>query len=604
MKHKSRTQYRIIATLLLAATLVLGTGMSLLGPAAPTADDFTLSVDNSSKSGPPGTPVNYTFTVAADVDADTTFNIFCEGGTVDCPVSVVVGISDINTFSVEVMIPAGAYSGEQFSTLVTLVDTLSDIAKSISLTTIAYLPPSATETPTPYKRPLIGLTSYSTGVDEIVPGRDFTLTLNLRNSGPTLAGSVVVSFESMDFLPLETGGVQNLAELGAGKTVAISQPMRANFSMWGYDSGTIVASVTYSDVNGLTYSETFTLTIDLKTPVYVAATPTPTPTATPDPSLSAQLVVNSYSTDIDPLQPGNIFNLTLKMTNIGLETARKVTMVLGGGVESVQPGDNTNTGTAGMSGGGADLTHFAPLGSSNLIFLNDINGGAAQEVTVQLIVNVTTTPGAYPFKISFVYEDAENSRVVDDQVITLLVYRLPKIDISFYRTPDMFFAGQPGMLPLQITNVGSSTAVLGNMVVTSDAGEITENTLLVGALEPGGYYTMDATAWPMVEGPMTLLITIQYTDDFNQSRSIEQTLVLTVEPMPVYEDPYGENPMDPSMPDMGSMEPETIWQKILRFLLGLLGFDSAKPAEPEYILPVEQEEYQQPIVVPGGGKGG
>jgi hypothetical protein len=342
----------------------------------------------------------------------------------------------------------------------------------------------------------------------------------------------------------------------------------------------------------------------LKTPVYVAETPTPTPTATPDPSLSAQIVINTYSTDIEPLQPGNIFNLTLEITNIGLETAQKVTMVLGGGVESVQPGDNTGGSTTGMSGGSADLANFAPLGSSNLIFLNDVNGGAIQEVSVQLIVNVTTTPGAYPFKISFVYEDAEHNRVVDDQVITLLVYRLPKIDVSFYRTPDALFAGQPALLPLQITNVGSSTAVLGNMVVTSDAGEITENTLLVGAIEPGGYYTMDATAWPMTEGPMNIFIVIHYTDDFNQSRSIEQTLLLTVEPMPIFEDPYGENPIDPSMPDMNASQPETFWQKLLRFLLGLLGFDSAKAAEPEYMLPVEQEEYLQPIVVPGGGKGG
>lgn len=602
MKHNKSIKYFGILYLLLILTLVFGTGMRVFGSAAPTADGFTLSVDNASKSGPPGTPVTYTFTVAMDVDADHNFNIFCEGGTVDCPTAVVVGVSDANTFSVQVLIPDSAYSGEQINTLVTVVDTENDVAKSISLTTIAYIPPSPTDTPTPYQRPLIGLQSYSTGANEIVPGNDFTLSMTLHNSGPTLAGTIVISFESMDFLPLETGGVKNIAELGAGKSVTITQPMRANFSMWGYDSGSIVASVTYSDVNGNTYSESFTLTIDLKTPEYVAATPTPTPTATPDPSLSAQLVVNTYSTDIDPLQPGNIFNLTLKITNIGLETAQKVTMVLGGGVESVQPGDNTGS-TAGMSGGSADLTNFAPLGSSNLIFLNSIDGGVTQEVTVQLIVNVTTNPGAYPFKISFVYEDGENKRVVDDQVITLLVYRLPKVDISFYRTPDMMFAGQPGMLPLQITNVGSSTAVLGNMVVTSDAGEVTENTLFVGALEPGGYYTMDATAWPMVDGPMNIYITIQYSDDFNQSRSIEQTLVLFVEPMPVYEESYGENPMDPTMPDMNASQPETLRQKLLRFLLGMLGFDSAK-AEPEYMMPIEEEQYTQPVVIPGGGKGG
>ena len=47
--------------------------------------------------------------------------------------------------------------------------------------------------------------------------------------------------------------------------------------------------------------------------------------------------------------------------------------------------------------------------------------------------------------------------------------------------------------------------------------------LLVGALEPGGYYTLDTEITPMQEGPLELVITINYTDDFNQPRLVTQT---------------------------------------------------------------------------------
>ena len=58
-------------------------------------------------------------------------------------------------------------------------------------------------------------------------------------------------------------------------------------------------------------------------------------------------------------------------------------MVLGGGVT---PGDQTGTQQAGgVSGSSGDLTNFAPLGSSNLVFIGDIKQAE--------IVNTTSTTG-------------------------------------------------------------------------------------------------------------------------------------------------------------------------------------------------------------------
>ena len=285
--------------------------------------------------------------------------------------------------------------------------------------------------PTPFARPLVVIDSYDSGADAINPGSDFTLKLRLKNNGGSGAYNLVGTFESSDFLPLESGGVRAVSALGSGSKVEVSQPMRANAALWGAASGTVMVNLNYTDSLGTAYSEVFTLTINLKQPNYSSAA-----TATPTMQPRAQLVVGGYAVDVDPLQPGTIFNLNVQVRNLGSVDASNVTMVLGGGVSSSNGSDGNNgTSTGGLSGGSSDLSVFAPLGTSNLIFIEHVPVDQLTSAGAQLIVNVSATPGAYPFKISFVYNNEEGERVVDDQVITLLVYSLPKIEIGFYRDP-------------------------------------------------------------------------------------------------------------------------------------------------------------------------
>ena len=126
---------------------------------------------------------------------------------------------------------------------------------------------------------------------------------------------------------------------------------------------------------------------------------------------------------------------------------------------------------------------------------------AVVSIPVKLIVNVSTVPGAYTLKLSFVYNDAKGNRLVDDQVITLLVYALPQVEISYYRDPGIFNAGMMTVLPLQVTNLGKKSYVLGNMKVTAENADVTNNVALVGALDPGGYFTLDTNFMPYNEGP-------------------------------------------------------------------------------------------------------
>jgi hypothetical protein len=286
--------------------------------------------------------------------------------------------------------------------------------------------------------------------------------------------------------------------------------------------------------------------------------------------------------------------------------ARRVTMILGGGSSSGGSSDGTPE-VGGISGASGDFGDFAPVASSNVQFLGDLSTASELDASATLIVNANTEPGAYPLQITFAYSDEKGKIYNDDQIITLLVYTLPNVDVNFYREPDPLFAGQPGVLPVQVVNLGRKATVLGNMRLSVQGAQLTNNVILVGALDIGGYYTLDATIIPDQPGPLELLVSIDYTDDFNQYQAITRTLTVDVQEMVVPEPGPGEGGIEGG----GNVPPaveETLWQKVLRFVKGMLGLDSGLPTPvPGEFLPGEVPPGEvppgKPMPVPAGPKG-
>jgi hypothetical protein len=556
-------------------------------PVAAQSPALTVTADASAKSGAPGAVVIYTLTLTNTGSAALNLTAPDPDSLNGWPASVTLNSTTLNpgestTAVVSVAIPASASDGNMDVTTVRFLDGSTEVGR-IGLTTTARRPQ-----PTAAGRPLLVLDSYGvSGDQEITPGQEFELRLTLINRGQDFARNVLITFTGSDFLPVDTGGVRALNEVDPNEKVNVFQPLIANPALSGQSVATLTVNLTYTNLDGsASFTEALTITINLKRP---SAGGPARPTATPTLISRPQLVVTAYQTDVDPLQPGAIFELKLDIRNLGTANARSVTMVLGGGASLNEQGTPVP--------GGSELSTFAPLGASNLIFLGDVPVGETISATQKLIVNVTANPGAYPFKLSFIYDDEKGSRQVNDQVITLLIYQLPQVEVGFYRDPGIFYTNQMSMLPLQVTNLGRKTAVLGNMRVTSPNADITNNVTLVGSLEPGGYFTLDANIMPFQPGPLDIEVSINYTDDFNQPRTITQTLTVEVMDMPT-----PEFPTDGFPPEPPPAAEETFWQKVLRFLRGLIGLDSAEPT-PAPILPGEQPPFEeevpgQPIPVP------
>lgn len=454
--------------------------------------------------------------------------------------------------------------------------------------------PTNTPQPTAFVRPVIVVQSYGASSAQITPGSNLDFEMTLANAGQAVASNVIATFVSGDFTPRATGGVRAIGNLAQGQSSRFWQPLAAGSGLTSGGIATLEVRVTYTDLLGTAYEETFALTFPVvRTASGVAPTETPTPTATATatsaPRLRPQLLISAYEADVDPLTPGSRFRLSMDILNQGNADARRVTLIVGGGVEEVvPPAEGTPQPGGGVSGAGGEFGNFAPVGSSNVKFLGDLAQDETLVAHVDLIVNASTDPGAYPVVVSFVYTDAEGGSFVDEQVVTLLVYKSPQVEINFYMEPPPFFVGQPGPLPLQLVNVGSSSTIFGNMGVTAPGAQLTNNNIFVGALEPGGFFPLDASLLPEQPGPLELTVRVSYTDDFNQAQVITRTLsveVMEMEAPPFEEEPPIDpgtggpaGPMDPGMGEGGSNE--TWRQKAWRFILGLIGLSSGPRSDP------------------------
>jgi hypothetical protein len=463
--------------------------------------------------------------------------------------------------------------------------------------TVNPLPPP-TNTPPPFTRPQFAVyTSRLAGT--VRTNSEVTLKVVMENVGLATAYNTQAAFSSSDLTPTKTGGIAIVGNVLYDQEVDVGQTFYVSGQISGAGVIVVDMTLTYYDSEGASYSDKFTLSIP------VSGTTAPSgpaaPTATPTGVKSSQLVITGYSSDVEPLQPGAQFGLNLKVQNVGNADAQRITMIVGGG--SGGSSDNGTPVPGGVSGGSGDFANFAPVGASNVQSLGNLKAGEQVQALQSLIVNVSTNPGAYPMRITFSYLNDKNEVVNDEQVITLLVYSLPNVDVSFYRPLDPFYAGQPGALPIQVVNIGKRSTVFGNIKVESAGGIVENGTSLVGSLEAGGYFTLDSLLIPDQPGTVTLNFTIDYVDDFNEPRTITKSI--EVEVMEAFIDPSLDPSLNGGGMDMGEggfppMTEETVWQKIWRFILGLFGLDSSGPTEtdPGLVPPSEG-----PIVQPIPGKG-
>jgi hypothetical protein len=416
--------------------------------------------------------------------------------------------------------------------------------------------PTITVTPTgSYQRPLLNLRTYYYDDTDTYAGGEFSIRSVFQNLGQEDAYNIVITFSSNDLTPIQNGGVAIIGSLEVSEKVSKTMYFAVADDI-DYSPATINVDVDYKNAKGNSYSQSFTISISI-------AGYGPYHTATPEGR--PQIVVSGYESSVETLVPGSLFELDMNLQNRGLLRANNVDMTIGSSSDSTE--DN-----------------FLPVGSSNVQVIGDVAVQQTVKVKQSFVVNSDLEPGVYPLNLTFTYSDDDGNDFTDNQIITLLVYLVPSIQINFYEVPDTYNVGEQGTLPIQVVNLSSDDILLGDILVEVDNAELSNYTTFVGTLESGGTFTMDTDITPNQSGEIPVLVTLKYQDNFKEAETITETLTITVEGGGFGGPGQAGQQGTQTAPD-GTQQPgsaggqdqsaDTIWNIILRFIRGMIGFDSS-----------------------------
>ncbi len=418
--------------------------------------------------------------------------------------------------------------------------------------------PTITVTPTgSYQRPLLNLRTYYYDDSDTYAGGEFSIRSVFQNLGQQKAYNVVITFSSNDLTPVQNGGVAIIGSIDVSEKVSKTMYFAVADDM-DYSPATINVDVDYKNEKGNSYSQSFTISISI-------AGYGPYHTATPEGR--PQIVVSNYQSSVDPLVPGSLFVLDMSLQNRGLLSANNVDMTIGS-TSSDSTDDN-----------------FLPVGSSNVQVIGDVAVQQTVKVEQSFVVNSDLEPGVYPLNLTFTYTDEDGNDFTDSQIITLLVYLVPSIQINFYEVPDSYNVSEQGTLPIQVVNLSSDDILLGDILVEVANAELSNYTTFVGTLESGGTFTMDTDITPREAGEIPVTVTLNYQDNFKGAETISDTLTITVEGQS-FGGPGQSGQMQGTMTALdGAQQPGStrtqeqsnggFWNTVLRFIRGMIGFDSS-----------------------------
>lgn len=393
----------------------------------------------------------------------------------------------------------------------------------------------------PTGKPKVLIEGVSTTPARVAPGAPFTLTLRLANRGSRTATNVMTKADAEAAIPAQGGSIAATDVLKINESVTVTLPLLLKPVKEGGRVGLSIG-LEYSDYNGGGYSDQQTVGLDVD--VSLANRP--------------QLLVQGYHTAPEEISPGDTFTLTMALSNVGGGAAQRLTLALGG-VE------------------GENLGAFVPVGGSNVSFITQLDAGAIETVTLQLMAAGNAETKAHNLPVALAYDTEGGTREKDTQRISLMVRRRPQFKVSFYRPVEgTAMVGQPFPLPIELVNAGTARFNIPTLEATgADLEFMGEASTFVGNLDPGGTWTLDAMAMTMTPGPLEVVVNIHYVDDLNQTQVTSQTLTLEVMDMPQPEGPDGPiGPDGPLNPDAPIDTPETLPQTIWRFIKGLLGLGS------------------------------
>jgi hypothetical protein len=286
--------------------------------------------------------------------------------------------------------------------------------------------PVPTNPPTP-GQPVMIMRNFSVNPTRVKPGEEFTVSVDLYNTGSRGAENTLVTFAGGAFVPVGNNGyLLGLVHINA--TVTVQQRMRAPD---GLQSGVqdVKVSISSNDFEGKNY------TFSASVPVEIDG---PQPTQAPAPG-RPQIVIEQTIVEPRNPRPGETFTITMTLANRGTRAAQGILVKVGS----------------------ADIA--VPADASNVATVRGLSVGGTVEVWQPLTLNRKAEGGRRNIEVAIDYADLTGATYNSPQTVGVDVNagssERPQLLLqSFQVDPRPLFVGQPFTLTVVIANVGGTDA--------------------------------------------------------------------------------------------------------------------------------------------------
>lgn len=377
---------------------------------------------------------------------------------------------------------------------------------------------------------------------EVEPGGGdgaINLRLTLHNVGNRLARGVVVNLGPSEIFSPAAGSsaVAVEGDIKVDEQVSVTLPL----VLLQAPAGRLTQDFTveYASYSGGSFQTTERVPIAL----------------TGEAARTPRLLVEAYEANPELITPGATVGLTLSVANVGDAAAEQVFVRLG------------------------ELGPFAPVGSSNVRFLESIPAGRQVDVEYQLAVDGSAEDGLVAISVELAYEDALGVATTETVSISLRVTAVPHFSIGLFEPlPEFIAVGDTFDLPVEVINIGESRVNVSTVEVMSDELALRNASVYVGPLDGGTSGTLIAEAEARQAGTAEVTIVVNYLDNSQQPQSITETLTVEVEGSSAPEDEDGDSrPRGEGGGEEDDGELNFV-QRVWRAILGFLGLGT-RPIE-------------------------
>lgn len=369
--------------------------------------------------------------------------------------------------SYRLMLPSGAVAGS--NELTARMEYKDDAGTEYTIDNQIFVPAGENGD----TKPSIAFEKIVSPQNALSAGKDFEITLDLKNNGGVAARSLKVSLATGGEIITKSMNPVYIDKLDSKAAHTVT------FKLFAADEAVtknypVAINIEYEDIFGTKYNASQYVGVFIENGSGKTV---------------PRIIVDKYSLEPSSVRAGEDFKLKLSFLN----TSKTVN------VSNIKVTIASDDGT------------FTPTDTGNTFYLEGISTQESVERELMLHVKPDAEQKSYTLAVNFDYEDEKGNAFTSKEMVSVRVLQNPRLVTGELSLPPETYMGQPLSLYVDFYNMGKST--LYNMLVKA-VGDFDGQSLsyYVGNFESGRTDFFDVTIIPTKPGKLTGNIVFSFED--------------------------------------------------------------------------------------------